>query len=44
MNIQNCDHKEYMRHINVDGEKHDKEIRNCLDAIYLLGYANTAMS
>lgn len=26
------------------GEKHDKEIRNCLDAIYLLGHANTAMS
>lgn len=30
--------------LKVDGEKHDKEIRNCLDAIYLLGYANTAMS
>lgn len=30
--------------LKVDGEKHDKEIRNCLDAIYLLGHANTAMS
>lgn len=30
--------------LKVDGEKHHKEIRNCLDAIYLLGHANTAMS
>lgn len=30
--------------LKVDGEKHDKEIRNCLDAIYLLEHANTAMS
>ena len=28
----------------MDGDKHDPEIKNCLDAIYLLGHANTAMS
>lgn len=30
--------------LKMDGEKHIKDIRNCLDAIYLLGHANTAMS
>lgn len=30
--------------LKMDGEKHDKDIRNCLDAIVLLGHANTAMS
>ncbi|XP_061186239.1 uncharacterized protein LOC133194263 [Saccostrea echinata] len=30
--------------LKIDGEKHDKDIRNCLDAIYLLGHANTTMS
>ena len=30
--------------LKMDGDKHDQEVRNCLDAIYLLGHANTAMS
>lgn len=27
----------------VDEEKYDKEIRNCLDVIYLFGYVNIVM-
>jgi hypothetical protein len=30
--------------LKVDRDKHDIETRYCLDAIYLLGHANTAMS
>ena len=52
MNIQSVVSKSACAVLNVahsllnttDSEKHGADIRNCLDAIYLLGHANTALS